>query len=176
MRIPVSETIKTPYGNVTHTTYQTVGMIGGPYGSTGPVSRKYEFTVVLQNDSSFTVKTKIDIKAEKHLLVVKKKKEKWEITPDQTREISRLTYPANTRLVGIPSDSCWLFQSIQGRISAYSYLAELNSEYLVAVRKYNGPIVKLTPDALKEMLEDHEKALKHWGKKQYKQAIEAYNR
>ncbi len=103
-------------------------------------------------------------------------KKKVEITPSQTKEISRESYVAKKPLVGIPADSCWLFLSIQGKITAYAYVAEVNSEYLIAVKKYDGPIVKITEASLKEMMQGDEKALKQIEKKRFKKAIEEYNR
>ena len=47
--MPVTTTIRTPYGNVPHTYH-----VGSPhmfYGS-GRISAKYPFTVVLKNDST----------------------------------------------------------------------------------------------------------------------------
>ena len=172
--VPVQHTISTPYGNVTTTTNMMVGGYNYGNGTSNP-SRKYKFTIVLKNDSTFTVKKRIDISKDKHVIHVKVKGKKVEITPDQTKEISRISYMANDKLTGIPSGNYWLFLSIQGRISAYSYLAEVNSEYLVAVKKYDGPIVKITDQSLREMLDGNEKALKYLEKKQYKNAIEAYN-
>ena len=88
------------------------------------------------------------------------KRKEIEITPDQTKEISRRSDYGNARMVGIPADTCWLFLSIMGRISGYSSEAEYDSEFIIAAKKDNGPIVKITDVSLKEMLDCNEKALK----------------
>jgi len=172
MYAPVQHTISTPYGNVSHTSQQFVGYMN--YG-TAEISKKYKFTVVLKNDSSFVVKSKIDISEKKHFLTAKLNKKKVRITPGETKEISRLSGYGDKRMIGVPVDSCWMFLSIIGKISAYSFVAEPDSEYLIAVKKHDGLIVKLTEESLREMLEGNEEALKHLNKKQLKRAIDAYN-
>lgn len=171
--VPIQHTISTPYGNVNQTSRIMVG--GQTYGTLGNISKKYNFSVVMQNDSSFSVKTRIEITGKKHILRVKGNKQVVEITPALTKEISRTPKDGSAKMVGIPSDSCWLFPGVQGKISGYSFLAEANSPYLVAIRKYDGPIVKLTEDALRDMLEGNEKALKYVEKKNFKKAIDTFN-
>ncbi len=171
--VPVQHTISTPYGNVSQTTNMPVGAM--TYGTVGSISKKYKFTVLLKNDCLFVVKTRIEISGKRHVIQARINKRRIEIVPDQTKEIYRILDDRNTRLVGIPSDSCWLFLSIQGKISAYSYLAERNSEYIIAAQKYSGPIVKITEESLREMVEDNEKAVRQVEKKRFKKAIEIYN-
>lgn len=172
--VPVQRTISTPYGNVNYTSHQTVGYMNFGYGS-GPISKKYKFTVVLKNDSVVTIKKAIEISGRKHALKGKVKGVRFEITPDQTKEISRATGYGDKRMVGIPVDSCWMFLSIIGKINAYSFVPEPDSEFLIAIRKSDGPIVKLTEESLREMVEGNEEALKHVEKKRLKRAIDVYN-
>jgi len=145
------------------------------YGTAGEISKKYKFTVVLKDGSVVTIKNAIDISKKKHSLKGKVNKVKVEITPDQTKEISRASGYGDKRMVGVPIDTCWMFLSIIGKISAYSCVAEPDSPLLIAVRKGDGPIVKLTQESLREMIDGHEEALKHLEKKQLKRALDVYN-
>jgi hypothetical protein len=160
--IPMSNTIRTPYGNATYTTWMP-----GPrmyYGGTATPSYKYPFTIVFKTDkdSTLLVKAKIDASEKNHVIRTKVNKQKVVIKPTDTREIYRIASWGG-KLVGIPADSCWLFLAIKGKISAYSYLAETGTSSwgsIIAVQKGEGqPILPLNKDNLEEMVADNPEAL-----------------
>src|SRR6188768_3677018 len=73
--VPMQHTVPTPYGKATITTYQYVPM--QHYYGQGNISGKYEFYIILNNDSTFSTKTRIDLTdKENHSITVKEKKEK----------------------------------------------------------------------------------------------------
>ncbi|MFM7859343.1 MAG: hypothetical protein ACKO96_47325 [Flammeovirgaceae bacterium] len=177
--MPMNNTIRTPYGNATYTTW-----VPGPrmyYGGTATPSYKYLFTIVLKtdNDSTLLVKAKIDASEKKHVIKAKVNKQKIVIKPTDTREISRIA-PWGEKLVGLPTDSCWLFLAIKGKINAYSYLAEKGTSSwgsIIAVQKGEGqPILPLNKDNLEEMVADNPEALTFAKKKKLEKAITAYNK
>jgi len=58
--VPQTTVIRTPYGNVNHTTYTYQHM--SYYGSTAPISNKYDFTIVLKDNSKLQTRARIEYK------------------------------------------------------------------------------------------------------------------
>ncbi|MFM8913952.1 MAG: hypothetical protein ACKOE6_13720, partial [Flammeovirgaceae bacterium] len=179
MMVPMNNTIRTPYGNATYPTW-----LPGPrmyYGGTATPSYKYPFTIVFntEKDSTLLVKAKIDASEKNHVIRIKVNKQKVVIKPTDTREIYRIAGNGE-KITGIPTDSCWLFLAVKGKINAYSYLAEkgLGSwGSIIAVQKGEGqPILPLNKDNLEEMVADNAEALKFAKKKKLEKAITIYNK
>ena len=171
--IPMTTTIKTPYGNVPVTTY-----IPGPryYYGTPNVSMKYQFHIILKNDSTVVDRTRINIdKDQDNSLTVKHKGNKQVIFPKDTKFIYRMT-GAGLQLAGIPADSCWLFKTIRGKINGYSFLAEEGMTYVIAIQQGSeGPIVPLTKENLLPMVSTDPKAVKLAEKDKLHRAITTFN-
>ena len=173
----VPTTIHTPYGNVTHTNY-----VPAPryyYGSYGKekISHKYLFTVVLKkNDSTFTVKARIDHASNNHYIIVKAGKRNDKIVPSDTKMIYRIDFQG-TRLYGLPADSCWLFKSQPGKINSYSFLAEKGMDYVIAIQNGDeGSIVPLTKENLLEMVGDNSWTLKLIDQGRLVKAVQTFNK
>ena len=79
---------------------------------------------------------------------------------------------------GTSFDSCWLFKVIEGKITAYSTIAdeEVPIDYVQYIQKDNNQVLKMTPDNLELILMDNDEALKLFKKKKYLKAIIKYNR
>lgn len=171
--IPVTSTIKTPYGNVNTTSYRYVPM---HYGS-GPASDKYTFTIELNSDSSLTSKTRIDVSEKQHSLQVKTETGKKTVFPSDTKQIYRLTTEGKM-LTGQPADSCWLFKAVTGRINEYSHLAEEGYSYIIAIQDGDrAPILPLTRKNLEAMIAtpDEPRIMKLIEKGKLVKALEMYN-
>ena len=150
---------------------------------------EYAFEVVLKDSTKKQVYSMLynDTTLHKnYLLVVNKKYPKSDtahrfqkIYPDQTLQISRLDY-YDKAIKGVANDSCWLFKTISGPITAYSYLSEqsgpnFNPGTIVCIQLNDGPIVKYNEDNLKQMVGDDADALENIQKKNYYKAIKKYN-
>ena len=156
--MPVTTTIKTPQGNVPITTYRYMPM--HHYHGPGNPSAKYDFRIVLRNDSTFTDRTRINIsEGADHTLTIKHKGKAQEIFPNDTKNISRLS--ANGRyLTGIAADSCWLFKAVTGKINGYSALAEEGIMYVIAIQEgEGGRILPMTKENLMPMVITNQKAV-----------------
>jgi hypothetical protein len=151
----------------------------------GSGNEKYNFTVLMKDSVKVEVSSKMYNDTARHknyLLLVDKKypksdpRREQKIYPDQTLGISRKTaayyekgidnkfHPA--QINGNPTDSCWLFKSIEGKINAYGYLSEtdqtnsyVTADILGAIQLADGPIVKLSAAALTTMVGKNEDAL-----------------
>lgn len=172
------QTFPTPYGNITTYQFNRIpiyysGKRSGS-GSAGPESVKNEYNIVLKNDSVINVFARIDIKDSIQSITFKKKKQKFTIKPSDTKEIICLAFSKPRR--GVPTDSCWLFKSVSGRITAYSYLPDPGTIYIVAVKKDNGQIIGLTKEVLLVMVSDNPKAIKKAENDQFVDAIKIYNK
>jgi hypothetical protein len=75
-----------------------------------------------------------------------------------------------------------LFKAIEGKITAYTYIAEveINAKYFFMFKKImgkdNGPLLKMNKDNLEAILKEDEKALKLCNKKRYEDVIKEYNK
>jgi len=169
---PVTTQIRTPYGNVPHTYYVPSVY---RYYNLGGISQKYEFTVVLTNEEELTFKAAIKLNDSIHSLTYKKRGAKRVITPQETREVFRLTRDGK-KITGIPTDSCWLFKVVEGRINGYSYLASESAEYLSAFQVGDGEILPLTKENLLPIVKDDPKRVKWVEKGGLGKAIVHYNK
>src|SRR5690606_1290221 len=169
---PVTTQILTPYVNLPHTYYVPSVY---RYYNLGGISQKYEFTVVLTNEEELTFKAAIKLNDSIHSLTYKKRGEKRVITPQETREVFRLTRDGK-RITGIPTDSCWLFKVVEGRINGYSYLASESAEYLSAFQVGDGEILSLTKENLLPIVKDDPKRVKWVEKGRLGKAIVHYNK
>ncbi|MBK8291440.1 MAG: hypothetical protein IPK96_11390 [Flammeovirgaceae bacterium] len=170
--IPQTTVIKTPNGNVNHTTYSYHQM---PTGSIGPVSIKYDFTIVLKDSTVLNARTRIEYKDSTNIVTVKDKNEKRIIKPSETVELFRIL-PDGRKFGGIATDSCWLFQCTKGKINGYSRLADQNEDHVVAIQTGDGPILPLSKDNLLDMVGEHKYCIELIEKKKFIKAIETYNK
>ncbi|UIR56505.1 hypothetical protein LZQ00_01485 [Sphingobacterium sp. SRCM116780] len=172
--IPPSR-ISTPYGKVNIPGVYSPRIYS--FNGASPVSGKYDFTIVLLNDSSFTTKTKIKIDLEKNHcdLNWKSKGIQHTITPKETKEIYRTTFD-NRRITGIPLDTCWAFLIDSGKIRTYSITSDFNSPTICYIQSgKNGKLLALTPDNLRPLIGDNPAVLKLVDKNKLLKAIKDYN-
>jgi hypothetical protein len=165
-------------------------------------NQKYDFTVLMKDSSKLEVSSKMYNDTSRHknyLLLVDKKypkndsRREQKIYPDQTFGISRKTsiyYEKGAdnkyhlaQISGNPTDSCWFFKSIEGKINAYSYLSEtdktnsyITPDILCAIQLDDGPIVKLNAAALTAIVGQNEDVLAFIKKEKYYKAIKRFNK
>ncbi len=171
--IPVPSTIKTPYGNVPYTTYMYNRM--DYYYGTKNISAKYEFKAIMKNGEQKVFKSRINLDDSIHSLTYKEDGIKKKLTPKETVEIFRYGF-SGKKIVGIPTDSCWLFKVLEGKINGYSFLSEESTTYLSAFQEGDGEILPLTKDNVMFYVGDDPKRIKWIEKGNYVKAILDYNK
>jgi hypothetical protein len=150
------------------------------------INVKYDYVVLLRDSSELKVRSKIYSDTVKHVnyLVFEDKSvsksdsgRKRNILPAETLSIVRFDRNSGADITGIPTDSCWLFHVVKGKINIYSFLSEkeINSDYITAIQIGDGPIQALNEDQLRELMKDNKKAMKFLDKKNYYTAIMRYN-
>ncbi|GAB3933217.1 hypothetical protein [Mucilaginibacter myungsuensis] len=159
------------------------------YHNNPQVNFKYDFKVTMRDSSTKIVRSKIYGDTANHksyiLLVDKDLKRsdparEQKIYADQTLSISRVQRDMHGTyaVVGLATDSCWLFETLKGPISAYanvSELADVGDAYLRAFQYGNDKVKPLDPAALEPIIKTDPKAHKLFLKKKYLRAIEKYN-
>lgn len=171
--IPMTTQMKTPYGNVPYTHYVPSGM--PYYYNRVDLSYKYEFSVVLKNGEEKKIKSKIHLADSVHSLTYKENGEKKKLLPTETQEIYRYTNTGK-KIAGVPTDSCWLFKVLEGKINGYSFLSEESSSYLSAFQNGDGEILPLTKNNLLPIVGDDPKRVKWVEKGNFAKAILDYNK
>jgi hypothetical protein len=79
-------------------------------------------------------------------------------------------------LPGIITDSCWLFETLSGKITVYSIYPEMYmNTSIAAIKLTTGEIEPFDPEKLKLIIIGNEKAMKKYNKKNYFNAIEKFN-
>lgn len=170
--VPQTTVIRTPYGNVHHTTYTRMPMYN--YGTNGPISNKFEFYIVFKDNAEQMTRTRISLDSI-NTVTIKEKKEERVVTPSETKELYRIL-PNGMRFSGQPADSCWLFLCHKGKINGYSNLAEEGLIFAIAIQKGDGPIVALTATELEKMIDANDpKMAKLLKRRKFSQIITAYN-
>lgn len=174
--IPPSQ-IKTPYGNATIPGYHISGASYFFLNNKGPVNGKYDYTIVLLNDSTITKKTrlKIDFKKNHSSITWNQGKDKKIITPKETKEIYRMVL-GQTKLTGIAIDSTWIFLIDKGRIQTYSVTSDFR-EPTIAYFQYTatGDIQALTKENLLPFVADDNALVKLVNKNKLLEVIKKYN-
>lgn len=171
--VPQTNTIRTPYGNATYTTYQQMPGFNN-YGGRGPVSKKYDFYIVMKDSSKVVTRNRIAFTDSINSITVNDKS-KRKINPAETVELFRML-PNGVKFSGQPADTCWLFLCNSGKINAYSNLAEKDLMYAIAIQKGEGPIVPLNATELEKMIDANDpKMAKLLKKKNFVQIIKDYN-
>ncbi|PZP43959.1 MAG: hypothetical protein DI598_15060 [Pseudopedobacter saltans] len=170
-----SMNIQTPRGNVTIPgSYHYAPVF---YGSQGIALKKYDYTIILKNDSTITGKGKIKVKKGISSLTIKTANgENRTYTPSETKEIFTVSLYGQ-KISGTPyfSDSCWLFKTRGGKISQYAIAPEIGTDYYSAIQKGDGRIFPLTKEHLISLVNENPEALKKAEKGKLDKSIEIYN-
>lgn len=105
------------------------------------------------------------------------------IYPSQTRSIAHITLETGAEYPGRPTDSCWLFKIIEGKMSAYTSLGESENDlvdgvdyYLQYIQVEDGPLIPIQDPKALELFGDNEKASAFFAKKEFARAIKKYNK
>jgi hypothetical protein len=171
--IPMTNTMRTPYGNVT-----TTNWVPGPgmYSGSGLAkTSKYKFEITFPNDSIVTTSARLYFDRDTVYIVAKDKiNNKTEIYPHQTTKIRSFSSKLGS-VDGIVTDSCWLFLVIKGPINGYSRVPE---ELSISFAQYgnDGRIFEVNEETLKPLLIDDKMALRYLKKEMYKMAILTFNK
>lgn len=170
-------TIRTPYGSTTVGSYTPRF-----YSFNNTYSSKFTFFIVLKNDSTLMVNSKIKFRSSNKPSEIswKENGKKYTVTPDQTKEIYRIDVKRN-KIRGIPQDSCWLFlidtAKIDKKIKLYSMTSDISSPTISHFKldKMNT-ILPLQKSTLEPYAQENEKAKKLVSKNQLLKAIEELNK
>jgi len=149
------------------------------------VNMEYDYDVVMK-DTTIHAHSMIyvDIPLHKSYLVYVDKtvaknnpRRNLKVYPDQTVKVTRKD--GSNIVVGNPTDSCWLFKVVRGKINLYSQLSQtkgLDDSYIKAYQVgESGPVVKIDSASLADIVRNDVKASKLVSKKSYYQAILTYN-
>ncbi|WP_299512772.1 hypothetical protein [Mucilaginibacter sp.] len=146
-------------------------------------NRSFTFVVTMADSTQKIVDSKIYSDASLHkayLLFVDKSyprsdtNRRKKIFANQTLRISRDLF-GGKKVEGIANDTCWMFKTISGPISAYSFLSDGYLPF-VALQFNDGPIEKFNEEHLKKVVSTNIDALESARKKDYLKAIQKYNR
>lgn len=172
---PSSMRINTPYGPRTIQTYQHSPMMYYRGGSGNP-SIKYEFTVVLTNDSIVKDKGRINIHDSVHSITFKEKGTKQTYKPSETKELFRIT-PDGMKMSGMPNDTCWLFRTEVGRVDLFSCIAEPKTDMITAMQVGSDtPVEKLDKQRVIDLVKKYPRLLKFAEKGKLVKALRGYNK
>src|SRR5579863_1801326 len=158
----------------------------------GTVSTKHRFKIVFIDGTDTIVYSTIHAGTPSYYITLENKSVKKKdsarfrkIYPSQTKYVVRFDgYDAtlgnyqDSVYEGLAADSCWLFKEIDGKVSAYTPLAEDDVEdgFLRYIQKDKGPLIEISKENLAEMLKDNEKAAGQAEKGKYSKAIKTYNK
>lgn len=125
----------------------------------------------LQNDSVMTIYGKFDMADGKQKYVVPGKS----YTPSDVKELY-VAVSEEESITGVSKDTCWLFKTTLGYISAYGKTPEMDAANITAIQKgKEGEIMPFSKELLMEWIKSNDKAVKLAEKGKYVEAIKLYN-
>lgn len=137
--------------------------------------RNLEYTVEFTNGSTIKKRSafQFDKKSKKNFITNKKQI----IFPEQTKKISYLDH--GKEIVGLPNNGGWLFKTIEGKISCYSFFPfESNNHIEVNIKKgglylnYQDTIFVVSSKfALEKMLSNNTTAFKYYKRKKIESKV-----
>ncbi len=158
------------------------------------MSEEFNFQVTMQDSTKKEVTSAIytdTISKKRFIIWVDKQYRKSDtnrykkIYPSQTRSLTCVLIPKGdddpgSYLPGKITDSCWMFKTISGSISAYCYVIKndtspLDPSTIVGIQLNNGTILTFNTENLKAMVGQNAKALQLIAEKKYLRAIRRFN-
>lgn len=151
---------------------------------------KHYYKVYQMGGTDTLVYGRIQVDSPSHYLLLENKAVKkkdparfMKIYPSQTRSIAHVNLETGAEYPGRPTDSCWLFKVIEGKISAYTSLGEYEDDladgvdyYLQYIQAGDGPLIPIQDPKALELFGDNEKARAFFAKKEFEKAIKKYNK
>jgi dethiobiotin synthetase len=153
-------------------------------GHSPTVSQKHHFRIMFADGKDTVVYTKIiaDSPAEylllEHTTVGKKDPGRFtKVFPSQTQFISHVNVISGQDYIGLAGDSCWLFKVIEGKINAYTAMAEISvdDEFLLYLQAGDGPLVPIGDPKAPDLFSGNADASNLFLGKKYSKAIKKYN-
>jgi hypothetical protein len=173
--MPITDVIKTPYGDVPHTIYVPDVQQHRMNDVKPKVKTRYELEITFKDESVVKTLGNFNIRDSVHNLTIKQNRAKEKLMPVDTRQLIATT-ETGRRIAGIPADSCWLFIVEKGRINSYAYLPMELPEMIVAIRSGDeGPIVPLNKENLLAIVGNDAKLRRLVEIGNYRKAIQLYN-
>jgi hypothetical protein len=160
-------------------------MNNGGYYRGPTVNQKHHFKIVFNDGKDTIIYAQINAdRPSDYLLMINKslsKKDsayKTKIYPSQTKYISRIDIVTRKEYAGSPRDSCWLFPLIDGKMNAYSRMAEHDADdwSVQFIQVDNGPMISVNDPKALELFIMNERAYDLFAKKRYAKAINKYNK
>jgi hypothetical protein len=161
-------------------------------GYYGTVSIRHKFKIVFMDGTDTIVYSTIHADTPSYYLLLENKSVKKKdsarfrkVFPSQTKNIIRLDKYSVSRdkyedfeSNGMSTDSCWLFKAIDGKICAYTPLAEddVDDGFLRYIQKDGGPLVEINSENLQQMVDKDEKASHLAERKKYTKSINTFNK
>jgi hypothetical protein len=153
-------------------------------GHSPTISQKHHFHIVFADGRDEFVYTKLIADSVSEYLVLENKSvgkkdsgRFTRITPSQTKSISHVNVLTGQDYTGQPSDSCWLFKPIEGKINAYTALAEISvdDEFLLYVQAGDGPLIPIADPKAADLFSANSEAANLFSNKKYNKALKKYN-
>lgn len=173
----VNTPIHTPAGTINNQeTFLYTGDMSSPFFFKSKITKiKSYYDIALPGDSLVRAYTRVDIKTVPHSITVRIGRVSRRLTPPETQFIVKIG-DNNQEYIGLPADSCWMFRMISGEINVYHFLPFNQWEFAVAIQKgQDAPIQKITPDLIKFLISDDQKAMQFFEDGKHETAIRVYN-
>ena len=115
--------------------------------------QEYDWQIILKNDSSFNIKSSLYYFDKVQLVSYQIGNRAASIRPADTKLVFILNN-GKIDMMGLPSDSCWFFQSLKGEINVYSKIPTHKLKHAALIQKGTGPLVPLSRDNLLALIAD----------------------
>lgn len=138
---------------------------------------KYLYEIELKDGSVLTANSDIlrEKDSDKYFIYYFKDDSLIKIYPQETLSIKKPNpYNMQEYVEGVPYKNQWRFKVLGGKINAFCYF--LNGRQITEIQIGKGEVIPLDPEYLRLQIQNSEKALDAWDKKDYYTAIKIHNK
>jgi hypothetical protein len=140
-----------------------------------PTNLRRTYRIKLKNDSIMTAENvEFSWDNERQKIVIRTKRTQVTVRPKDTKEISCVI--GRETSIGFPTDSCWLFKTLEAKVDGYSHYPEPGSEIIAIQAGVGSPVVPFTKANLEPMIISDPKASKILGKGNLLKALRTFNK
>jgi hypothetical protein len=138
-------------------------------------SKKLSYSIVFKDSTQILTPAKIGEHKGNFFLYVDNETMTRSIRPNETLSITYIPKKGSP-LVGVPTDSCWVFKLIEGPVNLYSVTPQPLDQFVIYIQKGNdGPMMKATKGNIRKQLKNDQSVQVDINTNQFRSAVTKHN-
>lgn len=147
----------------------------GRYNTLDKTSKKLSYSIVLKDSTKIVASGKIGDHKGNFFLYVDNETMTRSIRPNETLSVTYMP-KKGVPLVGIPTDSCWVFKMIEGPVNLYSVTPQELDQFVIYIQQGNdGAMMKATKGNFRKLLKNDQSIQVDINTNQFRSAVKKHN-